>query len=161
MNCIMLPRSAHLIVVNWFHALDVSRTFNVTSPPFTGLALPYIPLGGPLGATVGAIWPSSDGNSLDLFGSEFGNTTLSSQLLWRYNVSGDSWSIIDTNGVEQVPPIEGASCWIPPYGANKNGLGVYLGGVIPRNVGDVGTADEEYVSSTLLFDMVSTSAFHF
>lgn len=143
-----------LIVDNWFHALDLSKSFNVVSSHLTGLSLPSFPVGGPASSGVGALWPSSDGKYLYLFGVDLGDSAWRSRLMWRYNIPGGSWSMIATSGAEQVPPIEGASCWIPQCGTNNSGVGVYLGGIIPETSGATGTADEGYVASTLFFDMV-------
>ena len=150
-----LPSWDPLTVDNWFHALDLSKSFSVVSPHLMGLSLPSFPLGGPPASDVGALWPSSDGEYVHLFGTDLGNSSWSSRLMWRYNIWGDSWSMITTSGVEQVPPVEGASCWIPQYGTNNSGVGVYLGGIIPKTT--TSNSDEEYVASTLLFDMVYIS----
>ena len=158
-SCIDLgPLWNSLIVDNWFHALDLSRSFNVISPHLTGLSLPSFQDGGPPTSGVGALWPSSDGKYVYLFRADLGDSSWHSRLMWRYNISSDSWSMIATSGVKQVPPIEGASCWIPQYGTNNSGVGVYLGGIIPETSIAMSTVDEGYVASALLFDMAFIQA---
>jgi hypothetical protein len=153
----VLPNTqSSLTVDNNFITLDLSNSFNTSSPPIKGLAFPN----GPAVAS-GALWASTDGNYLYQFGGEFSDTppvSPTTQLMWRYNITAGSWLSIPTGGDQVMRPAEGATCVVPGQGTNGNGLGVYLGGHLDAFTVPGWSVEiaREYLQSMVIFDMVLT-----
>jgi hypothetical protein len=151
------PTQLSLTLDNNFITLDLSSSFNISSPPVRGLALPN----GPPAVASGALWASTDGKYLYQFGGEFSDTPPASpttQLMWKYDIAAASWSSISTGGDQVTRPAEGATCVIPGQGTNDNGLGVYLGGHLDAFTvpGWSVQVAREYLQSMVIFDMVLT-----
>jgi hypothetical protein len=140
---------------NDFLSLDLSKSFDISSPPLTGLTQPN----GPPAISMGALWASSDGKFLYQFAGEFSDTPSTSpttQLLWKYDISGKSWSSISASGDSVTRPAEGADCIIDGQGTNSKGLGVYLGGHLDAYTvaGWSIQVPRVYLASMVIFDMV-------
>lgn len=142
-------------VDDYFLSLDLSKPFNISSPPIKGLDISGQPPLDPPAVSQGALWPSSDGKYLYQFGGESSNNSVtlpSTELVWKYTIKNQSWSSVTPKGDSIQRPAEGASCAIPM----GRGMGVYVGGVL-----DAYTVPEwskptppKYLSSMIAFDMV-------
>lgn len=150
------------MVDNYFITLDLSKSFNISSPPLTGLPSPSLPPSGPPAISMGALWASSDGDYLYQFAGEFSDdpaTAPSVDIMWRYDISGQSWSTVSPGGTSVTRPAEGASCMVPTQGTNGKGLAVYLGGHLDAFSVAGWSIDvaREYLQSMVIFDMVRPS----
>jgi hypothetical protein len=116
---------------NNFLALDLTHTWKISSPSFTGLPQPS----GPPAVSMGYLWNSFD--ALYLYGGEFSDNPVASPVafsLWEYNIKSSSWSSYDnpvtTAGQNSQPAgeaiqraAEGAG-----YAMANLGKGWYFGG---------------------------------
>jgi len=144
---------------NYFLTLDLSQSFNISSPPLRALPLAALPPTGPPAVSMGALWASSDGNYLYQFGGEFSDTppvSPSTQLMWKYDINKGIWSSTETSGDVITRPAEGATCVVPGLGTNREGLGVYLGGHLDAYTAPGWSIQVPrlYLESMLIFDMV-------
>lgn len=118
-----------------------------------------LPPNGPPAVSLGALWPSSDGKYLYQYAGEFSDappTSPTTQLLWRYDIAGGTWSSINSHGDGVTRPAEGATCVVPNKGTNNNGIGVYLGGHLDAYTvpGWSVQVARKYLQSMILFDAV-------
>src|SRR6202007_986502 len=77
---------------NNFLALDLTRTWQISSPSLTGLPQPS----GPPPVANGYLWNSFD--ALYLYGGEFADNPVTSPVafsLWEYNIQSSSWNSYD------------------------------------------------------------------
>ena len=140
---------------NYFLTFDLSIPFNISSPPLTGLPVAPLPPLGPPAVSLGALWPSSDGNYLYQFGGECSDTpaTLpSTELVWKYDIINKTWQSIIPKGDTIQRPAEGASGLIP----TGQGKGVYVGGHLDAFTvpGWSIQTPREYLQSMITLDMV-------
>jgi len=152
-----LPLCHHLTIKdNYFLTLDLSKPFNISSPPITGLNTSPLPPLGPPAISLGALWSSSDGSYLYQFAGECSDTpatTPAIELLWKYDIRNQSWASVAPQGDTIQRPAEGASCVIPA----GNGVGVYVGGHLDAFTvpGWSIETPRAYLQSMITFDMVN------
>lgn len=104
--------------------LDVSKSWQISSPSLTGLPIPS----GPPAVSLGTLWSSTD--TLYLYGGEFSDSPVTSPVpfsLWSYDIASSSWSEHQDPTFENGSPVqraaEGAGVSVP-----GQGLGFYFGG---------------------------------
>ncbi|OAP59005.1 hypothetical protein AYL99_06302 [Fonsecaea erecta] len=74
---------------NDFLTLDLTKSWQISSPSLTGLPVPS----GPPAVSLGYLWNSYD--ALYLYGGEFSDTPIASPVpfsLWAYDISSSTWS---------------------------------------------------------------------
>ncbi|KAJ9611097.1 hypothetical protein H2200_004280 [Cladophialophora chaetospira] len=116
---------------NDFLAIDLTKSWQISSPSMTGLPVPS----GPPAVSLGYLWNSYD--ALYLYGGEFSDTPVTSPMpfsTWSYDISSSSWSESSdpqtSSGDNSEPanqPVqraaEGAGVSVP-----SQGRGFYFGG---------------------------------
>ncbi|KIX06799.1 uncharacterized protein Z518_04775 [Rhinocladiella mackenziei CBS 650.93] len=116
---------------NDFLTLDLTKSWQISSPSLTGLPIPS----GPPAVSLGYLWNSYD--SLYLYGGEFSDSPVTSPVpfsTWSYDISSSSWSESSNpltsagqNSEEANQPVqraaEGAGISVPHIGR-----GFYFGG---------------------------------
>lgn len=109
---------------NNFLSLDLTKSWQISSPSLTGLPTPS----GPPAVSLGYLWSSTD--SLYLYGGQFSDKPVTSPVpfsLWSYDIAASSWSehsdpkFEDGTAVQRAA--EGAGVSVPNLG-----LGYYFGG---------------------------------
>ncbi|KAK5075551.1 hypothetical protein LTR64_001758 [Lithohypha guttulata] len=109
---------------NDLFSVDLTKSWQISSPSITGLPTPS----GPPAVSLGYLWQSTD--DLFLYGGQFSDNPAASPVpfsLWSYNVKSSSWTEHDNprlgDGSAVQRAAEGAGVSVP----NK-GLGYYFGG---------------------------------
>lgn len=109
---------------NDFLTLDLTKSWQISSPSLTGLTTPS----GPPPVSLGTLWSSTD--SLYLYGGQFSDSPVTEPVpfaLWSYSISSSSWQehqnpeFADGSQVQRAA--EGAGVSVPGLG-----LGYYFGG---------------------------------
>lgn len=121
----LLSRPQKLTLIdNDFLALDLTKSWQISSPSLTGLTTPS----GPPPVSLGSLWSSTD--SLYLYGGEFSDSPVTQPVpfsLWSYDISSSSWQEHQnpkfSDGSQVQRSAEGAGVSVPGLG-----LGYYFGG---------------------------------
>jgi len=127
----LLAAMLTILIDSDFLALDLTKSWQISSPSLTGLPIPS----GPPSISLGYLWNSYD--SLYLYGGEFSDNPVSSPVpfsTWSYNIASSSWSeskdprtVAGENSDGGNNPVqraaEGAGVSIPNLGR-----GFYFGG---------------------------------
>jgi len=109
---------------NDFISLDLTKSWQIGSPPLTGLPTPS----GPPAVSLGQLWASTD--NLYLYGGEFSDSPVTSPVpfsLWSYDIASSKWSEHENPTFEDGSAVqraaEGAGVSVPSLGR-----GFYFGG---------------------------------
>ncbi|KAK6336530.1 hypothetical protein TWF696_002080 [Orbilia brochopaga] len=139
---------------NDFLSLDLSKNFDIASAPIQGLPKP----GGPPAVALGYLW--NDLTDLYLYGGQYSDSPPAEPddfQLWKYSISGKSWSVPQTSnagGGQIQRAAEGAGVSVP----NRR-KGYYFGGHLDgyTTKGWSQSTPRLYLTSMVEYDMASAT----
>ncbi|KAL8280709.1 hypothetical protein RQP46_007032 [Phenoliferia psychrophenolica] len=111
-------------------ALDLSTNWPTGTPAISLVTADTGNTSSPPAVALGALWASSDGNSLYQYGGEFSDTPDVAppvQAIWRYSIQNKTWGIVPTTGDTITRAAEGSTAVVPSGGTSDN-MGYYFSG---------------------------------